>query len=172
MSSSFQIGDLVEVPEVRTVIRLEEGRTESESISKCFVFTSDITSHLTILSDALLKENGRGFFLQGDFGSGKSHFLAVLTAWLSGCVGSEVLSDQHKGLRRVKDSGKRFLCVDVSLVNYRSTTSLERILVEAIEKELVSRGFEPLLTPLSAFLNHFRTLLKSEELASSFAEQV
>lgn len=166
-----KIGDLVEVPPVQTVIRLEEGRTRSESITKSFVFTSEVTSHFTVISDALLKECGRGFFLQGDFGSGKSHFLATLTAWLEDSPGSEVLSHHHGGLRRVRESGRRFLTVDISLVNYRGSTPLERIIVEAIEKAFVSHGVEIKLTPLSAFLNYFSTLLENKELATAFAEQ-
>ena len=171
MNNFPKIGDLVEVPPVQTVIRLEEGRTRSESIAKSFVFTSDVTSHLTVISDALLKEYGSGFFLQGDFGSGKSHFLATLTAWLEDNPGSETLSDHHGGLRRVKESGRKFLTVDISLVNYRGSTPLERIIVEAIEKALVSHGIEIKLTPLSAFLNYFATLLENRELATDFAKQ-
>ena len=68
MKRSLTIGDLIEVPEVQTVIRLEEGRTRSEEISRSFVFTKEVASHLTVLADSLLQDRGRGFFLQGDFG--------------------------------------------------------------------------------------------------------
>lgn len=172
MNRNLLIGDLIEVPPVQTVIRLEEGRTRSESIAKNFVFTSDVTSHFAVLADSLLKDHGRGFFLQGDFGSGKSHFLAALTAWLSNYPGADVICDHHGGLRRVKESGRRFLPVDISLVNYRSTTPLERIIVEAIEKALTSQGIEVRLTPLAVFLSNLKTLLKSKELSSFFAEQL
>lgn len=171
MNSFPRIGDLIEVPPVQTVIRLEEGQTRSEAISKSFVFTSEVTSHFAVLADALLKDHGRGFFLQGDFGSGKSHFLATLSAWLDDNPGSEVVLDRHGGLRRVKASGRRFLTVPVSLINYRATTPLERILVEAVETALVSHGIEIQLTPLSAFINYFATLLENSDLASAFAEQ-
>jgi hypothetical protein len=171
MSRFPKIGDLVEVPPVQTVIRLEEGRTRSESITKSFVFTSDVASHFSVISDALLKETGRGFFLQGDFGSGKSHFLATLTAWLEDTPGSEVLSRHHGGLSRVKASGRRFLTVDISLIQYRGATPLERIIVEAVEKAFASHGIEIKLTPISAFLNYFATLLENKELATAFAGQ-
>jgi len=167
-----RIGDLIEAPPVQTVIRLEEGRTRSRAIADSFVFTTEVTSHFTVLSDALLKDHGRGFFLQGDFGSGKSHFLATLTAWLENNPGSDMLSDQHEGFRKVKASGRKFLTVDVSLVNFRSSTPFERILVEAIESALVSHGIELRLTPLSAFLDSFSILLEDRELASAFAEQM
>lgn len=171
MNSFPRIGDLIEVPPVQTVIRLEEGRTRSESIANSFVFTDEVSSHFAVLADALLKDHGRGFFLQGDFGSGKSHFLATLTAWLQDNPGAEVLSEHHGGLRRVKASGRRFLTVGVSLVNYRASTPFERILVEAIEAALASHGIKIQLTPLSAFLSHFKTLLENRDLASAFAKQ-
>ncbi|MBU0988237.1 MAG: hypothetical protein KKH68_13400, partial [Proteobacteria bacterium] len=137
-----RIGDLIEVPPVQTVIRLEDGRTRSESIARSFVFTTEVHSHFEIIAEALLKDHGRGFFLQGDFGSGKSHFLAALCAWLKGAAGAEVLSAHHPGLGRVQAAERKFLTVDVSLVNYRSSTPLERILVEAIEDALLSHGIE------------------------------
>ena len=126
MNRSLRIGDLIEVSPVQTVIRIAEGKTRPASIVESFVLTDEVASYLTLLSDSLLKETGQGFFLQGDFGSGKSHFLAALTAWLLDKTGSEILTHHHEGLKRVKASGRRFLAVDVSLVNFRATTSLER----------------------------------------------
>ena len=72
MNRNLTIGDLIEVPEVQTVIRLEEGRTRSAEISRSFVFTEEVASHFTVLVDSFQGDRGRGFFLQGDFGSGKS----------------------------------------------------------------------------------------------------
>ena len=74
MNKEQLIGDLVEIPPVKTVIRLEDGRTESDEIANSFVFTSEVFSHFTVISDSLLGYHGQGYFLQGDFGSGKSHF--------------------------------------------------------------------------------------------------
>ena len=172
MNRSLTIGDMIEVPEVQTVIRLEEGRTRSAEISRSFVFTEEVASHLTVLADSLLQQRGRGFFLQGDFGSGKSHFLAALTACLSTRPGSEELSRQHQGLDRLKASGQKLLAVDISLIQYRATTSLEQIVVEVIEARLASAGISTRLTPRAAFLDHLKNLLKSEDLAAAFAGQL
>lgn len=172
MNRNLTIGDMIEVPEVQTVIRLEEGRTRSEAISRSFVFTEDVTAHLTVLADSLLQEQGRGFFLQGDFGSGKSHFLAALTACLSTRPGAETLSRQHQGLDRLKASGKKLLAVDISLIQYRATTSLEQIVVEAIEARLTAAGIPTRLTPRAAFLDHLKKLINSESLAAAFAGQL
>jgi len=100
MDTSLRISDLINVPPVQTIIRLEEGRTRSRSILESFVLTDDVSAHLTILSEAMSKKHGRGFFLQGDFGSGKSHFLAALTAWLTDQPGAGQLSDRHRGCGR------------------------------------------------------------------------
>jgi len=172
IDKTLHIGDLVQIPPVQTVIRLEEGRTHPETISKSFVFTEEVDAHFSVLAEALLKNQGRGYFLQGDFGSGKSHFLASLTAWLSGSAGAEILAPQHSGLRRVNAAGRKILPVDVSLINYRAKTSLEQILVEAIEAALLSQGIEIQLTPLAAFLDNFRTLLQNKELAAAFGRQI
>jgi len=168
MNESPCIGDIVEIPPVKTVIRLEEGRMESGEIAGSFVFTTEVFSHCTVISDSLLGHQGQGYFLQGDFGSGKSHFLAALYAWLVGIAGAEVLAGRHGGLKRVGDSGKRFLPVAISLVNYRAETSLEQIVVEAVEKSLRSKGIEAVLTPVSSFLNHLKSLLGEPEAAESF----
>ena len=172
IDQTLRIGDLIEVPPVRTVIRLEEGRTRSLAIAESFVFTEEVGAHFSVLVDALVKDHGRGFFLQGDFGSGKSHFLAALSTWLSDRPGAEVLSEHHSGLGRTRASGRSILAVDISLLNYRATTPLERIVVETIENALISRGIQTQLTPLTAFLDHFRTLLKSGELADAFSRQL
>ena len=75
---NLHIRDLIDVPAVQTVIRLEEGTSHSKTITSSFVATEDVAAHLTILAGALKRGEGRGFFLEGDFGSGKSHFLAAL----------------------------------------------------------------------------------------------
>jgi hypothetical protein len=137
------IGDLIEVPPVRTVIRLEEGRSSGEEIVASFVFTPEVAAHFSVITDALLSGRGQGYFLQGDFGSGKSHFLAALYAWLAGGEARDPLDQRHGGLARLAETGKRFLPVDISLVNYRATTSLESIVVESVIGKLAEEAPEP-----------------------------
>ena len=133
---SLKIGDLVEIPPVRTVIRLEEGRLKAADIAGSFVFTPEVSSHLTVIAESLLGAMGQGYFLQGDFGSGKSHFLAAMYAWLAGEEGWEGLADRHGGLKRVSEVEKKFLPVDISLINYRAADSLEQIILESVGKAL------------------------------------
>ncbi|UCF98552.1 MAG: hypothetical protein JSV89_03215 [Spirochaetaceae bacterium] len=162
------IGDLIEVPPVRTVVRLEEGRNSPAEIADSFVFTSEVKAHLTVIAEALSAAKGQGYFLQGDFGSGKSHFLAALYTWISGRSGAERLSADHEALGRAEESVGRVLPATVSLIDYRSETSLETIVLEAIERALNEAGRTSSLTPLSVFLAQLKELLKSPETALAF----
>ncbi len=168
-SGARRIGDLIEVPPVKTVVRLREGRESPEEIAGSFVFTSEVASHLNVISDALREGRGQGYFLQGDFGSGKSHFLAALYAWLRAGSAAEGLSSGHEGLRRSASSRRKVLPVAVSLVEFRSATPLEQILLESIEGALLEEGREAALTPLGAFLQQLRELLKDPDTAAAFA---
>jgi len=167
-AAAQRIGDLIEVPPVRTVIRLEEGKTSPAEIAGSFVFTTEVKAHLTVISESLSSGHGQGYFLQGDFGSGKSHFLAALYTWLSGRTGAERLSSAHEALKRAGQSTERTLPAALSLIDYRSDTSLESILLESIERALAETGREVPLTPLSVFLLRLKELLKSPDTARTF----
>ena len=139
MSSGLLIRDLIEVPPVRTVIRLQDGREQSEEVARSFVFTDEVSSHVTVIAGSLAAAGsgrGQGYFLQGDFGSGKSHFLAALSAWLEGGPAREVLSSGHEGLAALSGKTGRFLPVAISLIDYRSDTPLEQIVTHAVREAL------------------------------------
>ena len=80
--TKYTIGDLIDVPQVQTVIRLEQSISEADNIVNSFVFTADVDTHFQVLSQSFLAARA-GLFSSGDFGSGKSHFLAALAAWFS-----------------------------------------------------------------------------------------
>jgi Family of unknown function (DUF6079) len=140
MSEPLSIGDLVEVPPIRTVIRLAEGTEHPEQIASSFVFTPEVFAHFGVLAEALSSGKGQGYFLQGDFGAGKSHFLAALRAWISGSPGAEDLAQRHAGLGRLSATGAHFLPAAISLVDHRSSKDLESIVLEAVAREL---GMDP-----------------------------
>ncbi len=166
------IGDLIDVPPVRTVVQLEDGRRRTRAILHSFVFTAETAAHLTVLTDALQKEHGRGFFLMGDFGAGKSHFLAFLSAWLSDPPPADVLTSHHAGLAQLQASGRRFLTLPISLIRYRAGTPLERIVIEGLENALASVGTRVQLSPIRRFLKTFRALLKDGAAADNYARQL
>ncbi len=167
--SSLRIGDLVEIPPVQTVVRLEQRRRDGAALVDSFVLTAEVTRHLDVLAEALGRDTGQGYFLRGDFGSGKSHFLAALATWAAGGPGAETLAAQHPGLAKLAAGGRRWLPVDLSLVAYRSTTSLEQIVLEAIEAALAEAGHAAVLTPLAAFNRRLRELIADPPIADRLA---
>ncbi|MBN1759470.1 MAG: hypothetical protein JW863_14170 [Chitinispirillaceae bacterium] len=162
------IRDIIDVPPVQTVIRLEEGTSRSREITSSFVATEEVAAHLTIFSDALQSDTGRGFFLEGDFGSGKSHFLAALSAWVAGREGTDVLERSVPALAECSKNGKRFLAVDCSLVRYRSATPFERIITGAVEKALAANGHTVAISPIGRFRDYLSEILRAPSVAASF----
>jgi hypothetical protein len=165
---NLRIGDLIEVPPVQTVIRLEEGTSRSRAITSSFVATEEVTGHLTIFSGALQRDTGRGFFLEGDFGSGKSHFLAALSAWVARREGGETLERAVPALAGCAGKDRRFLAVDISLVRFRASTPFERIVTGAMEAALAANGHVAPLSPLGRFQGHLNGLLKVPATARAF----
>jgi hypothetical protein len=165
------VRDLIDVPPVETVIRLDEGLSRSLAITSTFVCTSDVIDHFSVLASSFMRDTGKGAFLEGDFGSGKSHFLAALCAWLEDRPGAELLTRSLPALAEYKATNRRILAVDISLVKYRAATPLERIITSSIETALARRGFAVTLSPLSRFRDRLKELLASPGLFSVFAEK-
>jgi hypothetical protein len=165
---NLRIGDLIEAPPVQTVIKLDDGTSDPGAITSTFVCTEDVTTHLSIFAGALKRDVGKGFFLEGDFGSGKSHFLAALSAWTADREGAGKLSDAIPYLAECKTLGKKFLAVDISLVKYRSATPLERIVVAAVESALAAKGHAARLSTLGRFQTHLGEILTAPAMAAAF----
>ncbi|OPZ26636.1 MAG: hypothetical protein BWZ02_01936 [Lentisphaerae bacterium ADurb.BinA184] len=164
-----RIGELVEIPPVQTVVRLDPRRGEGPGLAACFVLTDDVTRHLDVLAEALARPTGQGYFLRGDFGSGKSHFLAALATWAAGQAGEGTPVGRHPGLARLAAAGRRLLPVAISLVGYRATTPLEQIVAEAIERALGERGQDVCLTPLASFNRRLLELCADPGIAGQLA---
>jgi len=76
----MKLGDLIEVPPIRSVIQLadtERAELQEELLDR-FVLTQDVLQLFQRLLKALEQEHGLGAFLRGHYGSGKSHCLAFL----------------------------------------------------------------------------------------------
>jgi hypothetical protein len=169
MLPNYRIGDLIEVPPVQTVVRLENSSEAAQNAAGTFVFTSDVDVHIRILAEALDRSSGQGYFLQGDFGSGKSHFLAALNAWLGRNDVSGAFRAQHEGLKKLHQSGKCFLPVPISLVNFRGNTPLERIITESIEECLRLRNISAVISERSFFLQFLKGILNVPGICSEFS---
>ncbi len=135
----MKIKDLIELPPVKTVIQLKDAHSKEEGVLQellnSFVITAEVEFNLSSIFDALSKHLGTGAFLKGNYGSGKSHFLAVLSILLEHNWSWEIFLQRR--YRPVKE--KRFLVVKVPLVQYPSNRKLEEIILSSIEEELTQR---------------------------------
>lgn len=133
------MGELIAVPPVKTVIQLSDTRDAgaAHEIVASFVLTEDAEFALSTISRDLVQGRGRGYFLQGAFGTGKSHLLSLLTLLLS--------QPEAKFEGRLREimaplAGRRFLTVPVSLVEHASREYLEDIILRAIQAALGEVG--------------------------------
>ena len=163
-----KIKDIIEVPPVKTVIELATVRdSEGEKadqlneLLESFVVTDDIERNLRAILERIANhaDEGMGFFLTGNFGSGKSHFLSVLSLLLQYPWAWKYLVSQNENLRQYEDKLKerKFLVVQIPLLEYRKTDSLEEIFWKSFEDTLASskhRIFSP-LAQSSYFLEQF-----------------
>ena len=141
------IKDLVETPDIRTVIQLEDLTDPSlrRLILDTFVVTGEVLDSLKAVLKGLSDLDGRGIFLKGHFGSGKSHFLSMLSLLMRepGAWAPLLVQEPSLGPFADKLKNRRFLAVDISLVRHRSSEFLEDVVLRAIFKELEKRTGHP-----------------------------
>ncbi len=136
------IGDLIEVPEIKTVIQLKdlEKLELRQMILDSFVVTEEVHQNLEKILNSLIKPTGTGVFLKGHFGSGKSHFLSMLSLLLRYPRTWQVILEQDPSLKSFQElvAGKKLLVAEVSLVQHRASEFLEDIFLQEIFEELSS----------------------------------
>ncbi|MBN1355932.1 hypothetical protein JXA40_06625 [bacterium] len=162
-----RIGDLIEVPEVQTVIEIADtrdldpddpvGRAALEQLANTFVVTEDIREILAVIFPALSCPEGRGFFITGNYGSGKSHLLSVLTLALKYNWARTTIAGQDPDLAFIGESvaGKRYLPVVIALTDFTADLSLEEIVWGSVEVTAASEGIPLLLSHTRRFLSLF-----------------
>jgi hypothetical protein len=96
------------------------------------------------LSSLAQTQNGGAFWLNGVFGSGKSHLLGVLTL-LSEGSGHEIFAASHPDCAPYLASLQPRLCVHISLDEFDGARlGLEEIFWRELARECERRGFGPL----------------------------
>jgi hypothetical protein len=125
--------DLIELPEhVRQgdfVLRLSEGITKPDETLRNYVVTPQLAKcfdqALDLIKGAVQAKSSKGAYLHGSFGSGKSHFMAVLLLLIEGnprARGLPELAATVAGLDTWA-VGKRFLLVPYHMIGARDLTS-------------------------------------------------
>ena len=141
--------DIIDVPVVETVVRLQdaEDSRRQKGMVHSFVLTGQVKNNLEAIASSIRDKKGSGYFLLGTYGSGKSHFLSYLSLVASGTVVSETASPVSTAL-----SGRRLLPVTVSLINFRGDRPLEKTILAAAERSLNSLGSTVKLTRRTRFV--------------------
>jgi hypothetical protein len=125
--------DLIHLPEHVTrgdfVMRLSEGVTKGKETVADYVVTEQLAlcfdSALALVKTALQGNSSRGTYLHGSFGSGKSHFMAVLHLLLGGDLSARAKPELAKTISKHDDwmRGKNFLLVPYHLTGAKDVES-------------------------------------------------
>ncbi len=134
------IGELVHVPDVRTVIQLGDAENPEYrgSLVEEFVPTQEVEEFLAPFLRNIVDSEGRGFFITGNYGSGKSHLLTVLQVILEDNEARQILAGKvlskevSSSLSRLK-SGKYFV-LPISLLFYPAREYIEDIVTDSLGK--------------------------------------
>lgn len=136
----YLIKDLIEIQNIKSVINLSDllDKKLRRHISENFVFTGEVENHIKIIIDEIFRGRGQGFFLQGAYGTGKSHFLAILNLILEDKEISGHILGKSGIYRENTEIGKitECLAIPVSLIEHNSNQSLEDIIHYNLNKKL------------------------------------
>ena len=121
------IKDLIEIPDrVQKgdfVLKLSEDIEYPERVLKNYVVTpelaKDFDAALTFIRSAIQGRTSKATYLHGSFGSGKSHFMAVLHLILQGNPAARAIPELASVIQKHNDwlAGKRFLLVPYHMLN-------------------------------------------------------
>lgn len=147
----MKISDLVSILPVRTVIRIADLGDSNlrRHMVESFVFTGEVSFALTSVLKKIAAYRGEGFFVIGNYGSGKSHLLNILSlatgdeearqAFIASCL--DTLGSESELPALVKETAaKNLLVVELSLVEHSSRENLEQIVLKAIAAKLQISG--------------------------------
>lgn len=120
------IKDLIEIPEAVQrgdfVLRLAEGVTHADATLRQYVVTPELAgcfdNALSFIRSALQDRTSKSSFLDGSFGSGKSHFMAVLHLILQGNTAARSIPELAPVIAKHSEwiGGKKFLLVPYHLI--------------------------------------------------------
>lgn len=125
-SSMTLIKDLIHIPEKVQkgdfVLRLTEGVTRAQETLGDYVVTPELedcfNTALIFIRSALQANSSKATYLHGSFGSGKSHFMAVLHLILQGNLEARKVKKLASVITKHNDwiEGKRFLLVPYHMI--------------------------------------------------------
>jgi hypothetical protein len=118
--------DLIDIPEHidkgQFVLRLTEGVTDSQATVAAYVPTPQLVlafdDALNFIKGSVLGHTSKATYLHGSFGSGKSHFMAILHLILSGNASARAIPELAATIQKHNSwiEGKKFLLVPYHMI--------------------------------------------------------
>src|SRR5690554_6906704 len=118
-----------------------------EFLTGSFLLTEETRKILESFFGSLKRNEGRGFFLEGNYGSGKSHLLTIISLLLTYPESWAPLLEQtakaasFQEYKEMTQNGD-YLVVNISLVEHSNRQHLEDIINEAIVNSLEEGAVE------------------------------
>ncbi len=174
----MKVSDLVQIPPVRTVVRLADlyDHTLRRGMVEDFILTDEAVFALQNVMNKIALLKGQGFFVIGNYGSGKSHLLNMISLLLADGEARSIFRESclesdygNRELPELAEGGAAVspLTVEISLVEHGSRERLETIVLSAAESKLrpgeaETAGLHPgwLEMPRSEAFNALREALK------------
>ncbi|TCJ33271.1 phage resistance protein [Parafrankia sp. BMG5.11] len=129
-SSQPLLRDVIDIPQRSSdsdfVLKLTEGVADAAATMRDYVLTDRLVHNfdeaLGLIAQAVGTGASKGVYLHGSFGSGKSHFMAVLHALLRGEPAARALDDLAAVLGKHDGdlAGKKFLLVPFHMLGAKS----------------------------------------------------
>lgn len=139
-----KIKDLIELPAIKTVVQLSDvqDRDTRHMLLENFIVTEEVGKNLEAILKSIAEQKGQGVFIEGNFGSGKSHFLTVLAAAFENPDYWQLLTAQQKQLAAhvKKIISEKYSIFKISLVEHAGAEVLEEIVSRAaVETGLIKK---------------------------------
>ena len=124
-------------PQPETTLDLKRSVAQPEKTVGTYVFTDSIRRHFEDILEHVARGEGQGFWIQAEYGAGKTHFLATLACLLAGDDAWEHVRDEGIRSYRRRLRTVRLFPVVISLRGETETGVVnERPLFDVIEQEL------------------------------------
>lgn len=145
--SRAKIGELIKIRErPEATLSLVRAVKDAENTVESYIFTDSIRRDISIILEAVIKGDGGGFWIQAEYGAGKTHFLATLTSLLTHTeenIWNKVGDPEIRNYRKRLMNNKLFPVV----INLKgagnpdpSKDNLLEVLERGIEDSLEERG--------------------------------
>lgn len=135
-----KIRDLIKVKEVgeTTLSLLREIKMYPRETVETYIFTNSIREHFDTILDNIVSDRGGGFWVQAEYGAGKTHFIAVLSCLLmdtSEALWKLVCDPEIRNYRFKLEKTKLFPVI-INLKGEASIDKEEFNLLEIIERHI------------------------------------